>query len=100
MAYYNTNNETSNTLQRSWNQANKQKKLIYHIFTSLWSDETGTYFAPHQIKDILSDRYDENYPLTSIRRAMTDLTADGMLVKTDYRVEGSYGKKVHTWRVA
>ncbi len=100
MAYYNTNNETSNTLQRSWNQANKQKKLIYHIFTSLWSDETGTYFAPHQIKDILSDRYDENYPLTSIRRAMTDLTAEGMLVKTDYRVEGSYGKKVHTWRVA
>ena len=100
MAYYNTNNETSNTLQRSWNQAKKQKKLIYHIFTSLWSDETGTYFAPHQIKDILSDRYDENYPLTSIRRAITDLTADGMLVKTDYRVEGSYGKKVHTWRVA
>ena len=100
MAYYNTNNETSNTLQRSWNQANKQKKLIYHIFTSLWSDETGTYFAPHQIKDILSDRYDENYPLTSIRRAMTDLTAECMLVKTDYRVEGSYGKKVHTWRVA
>ena len=42
----------------------------------------------------------EQTPLTSIRRAMTDLTAEGMLVKTDYRVEGSYGKKVHTWRAA
>ena len=100
MGYYNTNRETSDTLQISWNQANKQKKLIYHIFTSLWSDKTGSYFAPHQIKDILSERYEENYPLTSIRRAITDLTTEGMLIKTDYRVKGNYGKKVHTWRVA
>ena len=100
MAYYNTNNETGTELQKSWNQASKQKRLIYHIFTSLWGDETGGYFAPHQIKDILSDRYDEDYPLTSIRRAITDLTADGMLVKTNHRVKGNYGKKVHTWRAA
>ena len=73
MAYYNTNNETSPTLQKSWNQANKQKKLIHHIFTSLWSDETGVYFAPHQIKDVLNEKY---------------------------RVMGNYGKKVYTWRVA
>jgi hypothetical protein len=100
MAYYNTNNETSLTLQKSWNQANKQKKLIHHIFTSLWSDETGVYFAPHQIKDVLNERYDENYPLTSVRRAITDLTNEGKLIKTKYRVMGNYGKKVYTWRVA
>ena len=96
MAYYNTNREAGKTLQLSWNTTNKQKKLIYHIFVS----GVVHYFAPHQIKDILSERYDENYPLTSVRRAITDLTTEGMLIKTEHRVEGNYGKKAHTWRVA
>jgi hypothetical protein len=96
MGYYNTNRETGDTLQISWNKSNKQKKLIYHIFVS----GVESSFAPHQIKDILNERFDENYPLTSVRRAITDLTTEGVLYKTEHKVKGSYGKKVHTWRVA
>ena len=96
MAYYNTNREAGKTLQLSWNTANKQRKLIYHIFGA----GNLTYFAPHQIKEILEDRYSEDYPLTSVRRAITDLTTEGKLVKTTHRVMGNYGKKVHTWRIA
>ena len=38
-------------------------------------------------------------PITSARRAMTNLTESGLLVKTDMRRE-RYGKKNHVWRLA
>jgi hypothetical protein len=94
MSYYNTNNETGSTLKISWDKTSKQKKLIYSIFAD------GSVFAPHQVEEILKSRYDVSYPLTSVRRAITDLTAENFLVKTDLMVNGNYGKKVHTWRLA
>ena len=42
MAYYNTNRETGDKLKASWNQENKQKKLIYHIL--LCSASNKRYF--------------------------------------------------------
>jgi len=38
-------------------------------------------------------------PLTSIRRAISDLTKEGYLVKTDRMVKGIYGEPNHIWRV-
>ena len=37
------------------------------------------------------------WPITSIRRAMTNLTDDGMIVKTQETVKGVYGKNEHLW---
>ena len=34
-------------------------------------------------------------PLTSIRRAMTNLSNEGKLIKTDVKIEGMYGKQEH-----
>ena len=39
-------------------------------------------------------------PLTSIRRAITDLTEVGQLEKTDRKRAGLYGKDEHCWRYA
>ena len=39
----------------------------------------------------------EKWPITSIRRAMTNLTDDGMIVKTQKTVKGVYGKSEHLW---
>ena len=39
----------------------------------------------------------EKWPITSIRRAMTNLTDDGMIVKTQETVKGVYGKNEHLW---
>tara|TARA_R100000458_G_scaffold23658_1_gene21195 strand:+ start:5508 stop:5792 length:285 start_codon:yes stop_codon:yes gene_type:complete len=94
MSYYNTNNETGGTLSISWDKTSKQKKLIYDIFAEFYT------LAPHQVKELLKLRYDVSYPLTSVRRAITDLTAESLLVKTDVMIDGNYGKKVHTWRLA
>ena len=69
MAYYNTNRETGSTLSLSWGKANKQ------------------------------EHYGKRYPLTSIRRAISNLTDNGKLMKLERMVMGNYGKKVHTWRL-
>ena len=41
----------------------------------------------------------EGEPVTSYRRAITNLTEQGKLEKLDVRVMGYFGKSVHVWRV-
>mgnify|MGYP003118974616 CR=1 FL=1 len=38
-------------------------------------------------------------PLTSVRRAMTNLTTDGKLMKTNRYVIGNYDKPEHLWEL-
>jgi hypothetical protein len=38
-------------------------------------------------------------PITSIRRAITDLTRSGYLVKTERMKIGQYGMPNHTWKL-
>ena len=44
--------------------------------------------------------FDENTPLTSVRRAMTSLTNRGDLIKLTVMTIGDYGKPEHLWTVA
>ena len=39
----------------------------------------------------------KNVPLTSIRRAITNLETEGLLEKTNIQKPGVYGKKNHCW---
>ena len=39
----------------------------------------------------------QNAPLTSVRRAMSNLTRAGKLKKTEAMVKGQYGARVHCW---
>lgn len=38
-------------------------------------------------------------PITSIRRSITSLTKDGLLVKTDKTVMGNWGMREHLWKI-
>ena len=40
------------------------------------------------------------WPLTSIRRAITNLTTDERLVRLDFQRTGIYGRPEHLWAVA
>ena len=55
-------------------------------------------FSPSQMLRRLED-CGRNIPLTSVRRAISDLTRNGDLVKTDKQVMGIYGRKEYVWRV-
>lgn len=37
-------------------------------------------------------------PVTSVRRAMTSLTNDGLLKRLDRTIEGPYGRPEHLWK--
>jgi hypothetical protein len=52
--------------------------------------------------NIVAKMYNNHYPaapVTSIRRAITDLTVQDKLVKTNVMEIGGYGKDEHTWRL-
>lgn len=93
MVYFNTNHETGVTLAKSRRNAETQENKILSWFKSNPSKEA----SPEHILDAVFDNV--NVPVTSIRRAMTNLSNKDMLVKTDKMVKGSYGKMIHTWKL-
>tara|TARA_R100000808_G_scaffold20080_1_gene43447 strand:+ start:119 stop:403 length:285 start_codon:yes stop_codon:yes gene_type:complete len=93
--YYNTNDETGETLQRSRNTSTKQEDLILAVFETYPNEG----LTPFDIEDFAHDQ-EVSWPITSIRRAITDLTNAGKLTKTNTKKLGRYGKLVHTWKLS
>jgi hypothetical protein len=89
--YYNTNDETGDALKSSRRKAGTQEEIILHFFTN----NPNLQLSPFDIQNILG----LNAPITSIRRAITNLATNGDLRKTKLMKIGPYGKQVHTWRL-
>jgi hypothetical protein len=92
-SYFNTNQENGEVLKESRNSANRQENLIYAFFQKNFREA----FSP---EDIYLKVYNESVvPLTSVRRAITNLTKKGKLFKTNIQVQGMYGKKISLWKL-
>ena len=89
--YYNTNRLIGIVLEDSKKTALKQQTAILHFFKVFPSRQ----FTPCEI-----ETYFPEWPITSIRRAMTNLTQNEKLIKTHEMKIGKYGKQCHTWRLA
>ena len=94
--YYNTNNESGDRLNKSKKKAMTQNEFILGIFNT-WRINNG--LTPSELEEILIESYDKNWPLTSIRRAMSTLTEQGKLTKTNKLREGKYNKNEHVWQI-
>ncbi len=95
--YYNTTNENGSLLKVNTKQAENQTELTLSVFQTY-----PTYtFSADEVWHFLIDNeaINEQTPLTSIRRAITDLTNAGKIVKTNRKVLGSAGRKTYTWRL-
>ena len=90
MSYYNTTSEKGQKLKRSHKKARSQEQLIYSFFLT-----HGKPLSPSMVIDKLN----LTCPITSVRRALSNLTSDNKLFKTDIYVNGVYGKKEHLWRL-
>ena len=90
MTYYNTTEQTGEELQTSHQKTKKQDELIYECFLS--SEQP---LSPSMVLNNLN----LNCPITSVRRAITNLTKDGLIEKTNQYVEGNYGAKEHLWKL-
>lgn len=89
--YYNTLNESGQTLKTYRSKADSQDKIILAFF----SRNKRKKFTPYDIKraGILNRRT----PIDSIRRSMNTLTSDDKLVKLDERKMETLGRSNSLW---
>ena len=91
MSFYDTINQTDSALKESNKKTRKQEDLIYSLFK-----KRNRPLSPSMVLNELN----LNCPITSIRRAITNLTDAGKIIKTDQYVKGNYGKHEHLWTLA
>jgi len=92
--YYNTTHSTHPELGKYEQKAKSQEEKILRWFkqdAALANSSRGV--SPSVVKAILFP----NAPLTSIRRAMTNLTNQGELVKSDQQRKGPFGRPEYMW---
>jgi hypothetical protein len=89
--FYNTTNERGAELARAVAATAKQDELVLALFRK----HAPVALSPSQAHRALATRA----PLTSIRRAITNLTDANLLERTDVKVRGPYGRREHKWRV-
>ena len=88
-SYYNTTHSTSPELGRFESQAKRQESWVLEKFSS--------YGTVRMSPSTIHKGAPKNWPLTSIRRAMTNLTNQGKLIKTDTQARGPYGRPEYLW---
>ena len=91
--YYNTNKESGAVLKNSFDSTKKQEDLVLAVFETYPKEN----LSPDEIQKFLLDHAEVTYPITSIRRSITNLTNNNKLKKTDKMKNGVWGKQTHTW---
>lgn len=89
MTYYNTTKSTGEELGRFKFSAERQERLVLAYFR----DRAWRGFTPSQVRLGMKTQA----PLTSIRRAIANLTKEGLLRKSDLQAPGPYGRPEHIW---
>ena len=90
MAFYQTIDQPGSALKESNKKTRKQEELILDLFV-----KRNRPLSPSMVLS----QSGLNCPITSIRRAMTDLCKAGRIVKTDRQIKGMYGKAEHLWEL-
>lgn len=90
-SYHNTNDETGPRLARSQRAAATQEERVASWFRLR---PHAAYTAPEVMTAVLPYA-----PLTSTRRALSNLTRRGILEKTAQKRDGGYGHDVYCWQL-
>lgn len=90
MTYFNTTDSAGRELRQYVADAECQEgKLL------TWFGDADGCYSPSMLRRLV---FVNKAPLTSVRRAITNLTNSGQLVKTSHQVQGPYGKPEYCWR--
>ena len=90
-SYFNTTNESGEALKQSQVKAETQDQKVLKFFR----DHPDAEYTPASIHYYVGGKS----PITSTRRAMSNLTKGGLLEKTKYKEQGYYGKPNYMWRL-
>jgi len=91
-SFHNTIDYTGELLLKAEQNARKQEDKILIFFVS----KPGERFTPFEIQKAVLPYA----PVTSVRRAMTNLTTKGYLIKTDDQKLEEWGKHNYLWKLA
>ena len=90
--FYNTTHLEGADLVKSRVKTRTQEELIRDFFKKY----PEIAFTPNEINYMV---FNNQIPITSVRRAMTDLASEDILEKTKTKRPGQYGAKTHCWRL-
>lgn len=88
--FYNTTNLSGAALTNEVSVALTQRNKILDLFNSNPEKE----LTPFEVLELAALNC-----INSVRRAMTNLTTDGVLVKTTTKKMGDFGKPNYCWRL-
>lgn len=88
--YFNTTLLDGSDLIQSEQKAENQNEKILKFFQSLHHGTPSNVWAY---------AFNQQAPLTSIRRGITTLTKQGKLVKSELKAPGIYGKPEYIWHL-
>ena len=91
MSFYNTIALPKDLLIIELKKVKKQELKVLAVFKVSMMNE----LTPSEVYKAL----DEVYPITSIRRAITNMTNIGILKKTTIQRAGLYGKNNYAWKI-
>jgi Fe2+ or Zn2+ uptake regulation protein len=96
MAYYNTTRETGDQLKLFVKRAKRQDEKMLEFLRK----HPNKRYTPEALRLWVFGE-DTKTPITSVRRALTNLKDRGLVVKSETADGiGDYGNHVHTWRAA
>ena len=90
--YHNTTHERGQILVDYQGQTLCQDGAVLEFF----QDHPRQLFTPSEIHHRV---FAPNVPLTSTRRAISNLTRKGKLVKTNQKKDGPFGRPEYLWRL-
>lgn len=90
-SYHNTTNSTGPQLGLFEAKATNQEQRIFNFYRTYW--QRG--FTP---SEVWAQLFDGGVPLTSVRRAISNLTERRLLCKTLTQRDGPYGRPEYVWR--
>jgi hypothetical protein len=92
--YHNTTNQTGRQLDIFSLAAKSQDELILTFARKV------CFFSPSHLHNhlIKTKQIEPNTPLTSIRRAITNLTVAGRLIKTQNQIQSVFNKPEYVWQ--
>lgn len=90
-SFHNTTRESKSEVAKLENKALTQEEKILEIFEQSSGDLLSA-------SDIYNDYFIKSVPITSIRRALSNLYHQGYITKTNHKQEGLYGRPEVLWK--
>lgn len=100
LSFHNTTNLKDEELKEAEIKCSKQEREILEYYNGFNAYDWSELGVPPSMvwRNVFGGKEGKTL-LTSVRRAITNLTKKGYLRKTDIKVKGPYGAKEHCWEL-